>query len=102
VLTDVSEELIASFFRVEDKKKYVSEPAWAGATDRRSSETSVNIISTRRHIPEDCFLHSHRPENLKPYNIKMELREIGWDGMDWIDLAQDMDQWMALVNLRVP
>jgi hypothetical protein len=27
VLTDVSEELIASFFRVEDKKKYVSEPA---------------------------------------------------------------------------
>jgi hypothetical protein len=25
-------------------------------------------------------------------NIKMDLREIGWDGMDWIDLAQDMDQ----------
>jgi hypothetical protein len=25
-------------------------------------------------------------------NIKMGLREIGWDGMDWIDLAQDMDQ----------
>jgi hypothetical protein len=24
-------------------------------------------------------------------NIKMDLREIGWDGMDWIDLAQDMD-----------
>jgi hypothetical protein len=35
-------------------------------------------------------------------NIKMDLREIGWDGMDWIDL----DQWRALVstvmNLRVP
>jgi hypothetical protein len=26
-------------------------------------------------------------------NIKMELREIGWDGMDWTDLAQDRDQW---------
>jgi hypothetical protein len=26
----------------------------------RSSETSVNTTSTRRHIPEDCFLHSHR------------------------------------------
>jgi hypothetical protein len=39
-------------------------------------------------------------------NIKMDLREIGWDGGDWIDLAQDRDQWMALVkavmNLRVP
>jgi hypothetical protein len=31
-------------------------------------------------------------------NIKMDLREIGWDDMDWINLAQDRDQWMALVN----
>jgi hypothetical protein len=28
----------------------------------------------------------------------MDLREIGWDGVDWIDLAQDRDQWRALVN----
>jgi hypothetical protein len=28
----------------------------------------------------------------------MDLREIGWGGMDWIDLAQDIDQWRALVN----
>jgi hypothetical protein len=28
----------------------------------------------------------------------MDLREIGWSGMDWIDLAQDRDQWNALVN----
>jgi hypothetical protein len=38
--------------------------------------------------------------------IKMELREIGWGVMDWIDLAQVRDQWRALVNkvmsLRVP
>jgi hypothetical protein len=37
---------------------------------------------------------------------KIYLREIGWGGMDWIDLAQDRDQWRALVNtvmnLRVP
>jgi hypothetical protein len=31
-------------------------------------------------------------------NIIMDLREIGWGGMDWIDLAQDRDQWRALVN----
>jgi hypothetical protein len=31
-------------------------------------------------------------------NIKVHLRKIGWDGMDWIDLAQDSDQWRALVN----
>jgi hypothetical protein len=39
-------------------------------------------------------------------NIKMDLREIRWDGMDWIDLAEDRDQWRALVNtvmnLQVP
>jgi hypothetical protein len=32
------------------------------------------------------------------YNIKMDLREIGWDGVDWIELAQDRGQWRALVN----
>jgi hypothetical protein len=31
-------------------------------------------------------------------NIKIDLREIVWDGMDWIDLAQDRDQWKAIVN----
>jgi hypothetical protein len=31
-------------------------------------------------------------------NIEMDLREIGWGSMDWIDLAQDRDQWRALVN----
>jgi hypothetical protein len=39
-------------------------------------------------------------------NIKMDLRDIGWDDVDWVDLAQDRDQWRALVNtvmnLRVP
>jgi hypothetical protein len=28
----------------------------------------------------------------------MDLREIGWDGMDWIDLAQNREQWRDLVN----
>jgi hypothetical protein len=56
-----------------------------------------------------------RPEGKRPLgrtrqrwmkNIKMNLRETGWGGLDWIDLSQDSDQWRALVNtimnLRVP
>jgi hypothetical protein len=39
-------------------------------------------------------------------NIKIDLREIGWGSMDWTDLAQDTDQWKALMNMvmnpRVP
>jgi hypothetical protein len=56
-----------------------------------------------------------RPEGRRPLgrsrrrredNIKMDLKEIGFGDVDWIDLAQDRDRWRALVNtvmnLRVP
>jgi hypothetical protein len=47
-----------------------------------------------------------RPRHRWGHNIKMNLREIGWDGVDWINMAQDTDQSRALVNtvlkLRVP
>jgi hypothetical protein len=47
-----------------------------------------------------------RPRRRWVDHIKMDLREIGWDGVDWIDRAQDRNQWRALVstvlNLRVP
>jgi len=47
-----------------------------------------------------------RPRRRWEDNIKMDLQEVGRGGMDWIDLAQDMDRWWALVNgvmnLRVP
>jgi hypothetical protein len=47
-----------------------------------------------------------RPRRRWVDNIIMDLGEIGWDGRDWIELAQDRDQWRALVNtvinLRVP
>jgi hypothetical protein len=39
-----------------------------------------------------------RPRRRWVDNIKLDLREIGWYGMDWIDLVQDRDQWRALVN----
>jgi hypothetical protein len=47
-----------------------------------------------------------RPRRRWEDNIKMDLREVGCGGMDWINLAQDRDRWRALVNavmnLRVP
>jgi hypothetical protein len=56
-----------------------------------------------------------RPEGRRPLgrpryrwedNIEMNLQEVGWGGMDWIDVAQDRDTWGALVNaimnLQVP
>jgi hypothetical protein len=56
-----------------------------------------------------------RPEGRRPLgrprrrwedNIKMDLQELGWGGMDWIDMAQDRDKWRgvvsAVMNLRVP
>jgi hypothetical protein len=47
-----------------------------------------------------------RPRRRWVINIKIDLKDIGWDGMDWTDLAQDRDQWKALVstvmNLWVP
>jgi hypothetical protein len=39
-----------------------------------------------------------RPRRRWVNNIKMDLRETGWDGIDSIDLAQNSDQWRALVN----
>jgi hypothetical protein len=47
-----------------------------------------------------------RPRRRWEDNIKMDLKEEGCGGMDWIELAQDRDRWRALVNavmnLRVP
>jgi hypothetical protein len=47
-----------------------------------------------------------RPRHKWDYNIKMCIRQIGWDDTDWIHLAQDKDQWRDLVNtimnIRVP
>jgi hypothetical protein len=55
-----------------------------------------------------CRILVGKPEGRPRWvdDIKMDLREIGWDGMDWINLAEDRELWRALVytvmNLRVP
>jgi hypothetical protein len=54
-----------------------------------------------------CRLLVGKPDGRRPLgrtrrrwvdNIKMDLLEIGWGGVDWIGLAQDRDRWRALVN----
>jgi hypothetical protein len=42
-----------------------------------------------------------RPRRRWVDNIKMDIREIEWSGVDWIDMAQDRDKWRALVNTEV-
>jgi hypothetical protein len=91
-----------------------------------SSHNIVRVIKARRmrwaghvaRIGEGRGVHKvlfGRPEGKRPLgrprhrweeNIKLDLREIGIDGVNWIQLAQDMVQWRAFVNtvmnLRVP
>jgi hypothetical protein len=68
---------------------------WTGHVTRMGRERNIYIILAGKpggKIPLGRL--RHRWVN----TIKMDLREIGWDGMDWIDLAQNKDKWRALVN----
>jgi hypothetical protein len=65
------------------------------------------MIKSRRMRWAACRISVGKPEGKRPLgrhghsweeDIKMDLKDIGWDGMDWIELAQDKDQWRALVN----
>jgi hypothetical protein len=67
----------------------------------------VRASSTNGERRNACRIFVGKPEGKKtlgrprrrwPDNVKIGLREIGWSGMDWIDLAQDRNQWRALVN----
>jgi hypothetical protein len=67
------------------------------------------FLSVRFHgncLPSRCIAVNYSGFQASCHNIKMDLRETGWGGMDWIDLAEDRDRWRALVNtavnLRVP
>jgi hypothetical protein len=70
VRADVLEELSASFIRVTRLGELGT--TLAVTSNRRtlsSSETSILTRDTRRNIPEDVILHSHRRENLKSYKM---------------------------------
>jgi hypothetical protein len=76
---------------------------WAGHVARLGEKRNAYRILVGK--PEGKRPHG-RPRHRWVDNIKMDLREIGWDGVDWMDMVEDRNQWRALVNmilnLRVP
>ena len=71
---------------------------WAGHVARKGERRSVYRILVRKPVRKRP---PGRPRNRWEDNIKMDLQEVGCGGMDWIELAQDRDRWLALVNAVV-
>jgi hypothetical protein len=76
---------------------------WAGHVARMGAKRNAYRILVGKSEGRSPL---GRPRRRWMGSIKIDIREIGWDDMDWIDLVQDRDQWRALVNtvmnLRVP
>jgi hypothetical protein len=68
---------------------------WAGHVARmREKRNAYRILVGKPEGKRPLGRHRRRWED----NSRTDLREVGWGGMDWIDLAQDRDQWRVLVN----
>jgi hypothetical protein len=67
------------------------EMRWAGHIAQMEAKMNAYRILVRN--PE-----GRRPRRRWEDNIKIDLGEMGWRGMDWIDLDRDRDQWRAVVN----
>jgi len=90
---------------LNDKDAKVGKEIWTGTAAGtyglrdESSDNGTRLINYRVH---QMFLGGHYWEDI----IKMDLQEVGFGGIDWMDLAQDRDSWWALtnavMNLRVP
>jgi hypothetical protein len=63
-----------------------------------SADFASAIQSSIQNSVYSKAYEAQRPRRRWVDNIKMDLREVGWDGVDWMDMAQGRDQWRALVN----
>jgi hypothetical protein len=76
---------------------------WAGNIARSGEKRNAYMVYVGKPERKRPLERTRRRWEV---NIKMDHREVGWGGMDRIHLAQDKDQWRALVNtvikLRVP
>ena len=101
-------------------------PHIEGLHDMQSSTTAIQVIKSRRmrwvgHVAHmgqrrDAYSmlvlkpegkrHLENPRHRWENNIRTDLKETGWKGVDWIDLVQYRDKWWAVVNtvmnMRVP
>jgi hypothetical protein len=72
---------------------------WAGHIARLGGMRSGRSILVGKPERERT---SVSPRRRWEDNIRMDLKKIWWDGVDWISLCQDRDQWRALVNINEP
>jgi hypothetical protein len=72
---------------------------WAGHVARMGEKRNAyRILVGKPEVKRPLA----RPRRRLVDNIKMDIREIGWDGVDWIDMVQDRDHWRALANGTEP
>ena len=67
----------------------------SGHAARMGDFRGIYRILVRKHVGKSPL---GRPRRRREDKIKMNLQEVGCDGKDWIELAQDRDRWWASVN----
>jgi hypothetical protein len=75
---------------IKSRLKWVDHVACMG-----EMKSAYKILVGRPKGRRPIMKPTHRWED----NIRMVLRKIGWEGVDWMCLAQDWDQWQVLMNM---